>query len=138
MCAKSLSTHIEENARPVPMTVFAALTRLRQMACDPRLIDPEWSQGESAKRETFRELVKELVSEGRRALVFSQFVELLTLWRADLEGHPRFERCDRPLIACVCELALTDHERRAWTHTMMTLGPNRAAYLDDLYPQGFC
>ena len=25
--------------------------------------------------------------EGRRALVFSQFVELLTLWRADLDGE---------------------------------------------------
>ena len=31
--------------------------------------------------------MRELVAEGRRALVFSQFVELLTLWRRDLEAE---------------------------------------------------
>jgi superfamily II DNA or RNA helicase len=31
--------------------------------------------------------VRELVAEGRRALVFSQFVQLLTLWRADLDAE---------------------------------------------------
>ena len=42
---------------------------------------------ESAKREAFLDLVRELVAEGRRALVFSQFVELLTLWRRDLDAR---------------------------------------------------
>ena len=67
--------------------VFTALTRLRQMACDPRLVDPRLAPGGgvSAKREAFLELVRELVAEGRRALVFSQFVQLLTLWRKDLD-----------------------------------------------------
>jgi hypothetical protein len=69
--------------------VFTALTRLRQMACDPRLVDPRLVQGtaSSAKREAFMDLVRELVAEGRRALVFSQFVELLTLWRQDLDAE---------------------------------------------------
>ena len=76
------------------LSVFTALTRLRQMACDPRLVDgklaPAGAAGEgcpSAKRGAFLDLVRELVAEGRRALVFSQFVQLLTLWRVDLDAE---------------------------------------------------
>jgi SNF2 family DNA or RNA helicase len=69
------------------LSIFTALTRLRQMACDPRLVDPRLPARSSAKREVFLELVRELVAEGRRALVFSQFVELLTLWRRDLDAE---------------------------------------------------
>jgi SNF2-related domain/Helicase conserved C-terminal domain len=72
------------------LSVFTALTRLRQMACDPRLVDAKLASGvatPSAKRGAFLELVRELVAEGRRALVFSQFVQLLTLWRADLDAE---------------------------------------------------
>ncbi len=71
--------------RAASLSVFTALTRLRQMACDPRLVDPSLVAAESAKREAFLDLVRELVAEGRRALVFSQFVQLLTLWRRDLD-----------------------------------------------------
>lgn len=67
------------------LSVLTAILRLRQMACDPRLIDESVPPNESAKRAAFLELVRELVAEGRRALVFSQFVELFTLWRVDLE-----------------------------------------------------
>ena len=69
------------------LSVFTALTRLRQMACDPRLVDGRLSASRSAKREAFLDLVRELVAEGRRALVFSQFVSLLTLWRKDLDAE---------------------------------------------------
>ena len=65
--------------------MLTAILRLRQMACDPRLVDPTVPATESAKRAAFLELVRELVAEGRRALVFSQFVELFTLWRSDLD-----------------------------------------------------
>jgi superfamily II DNA or RNA helicase/predicted XRE-type DNA-binding protein len=67
------------------LIVLTALLRLRQMACDPRLVDPARPAQMSAKREAFLSLVRELRDEGRRALVFSQFVELLTLWRRDLD-----------------------------------------------------
>jgi superfamily II DNA or RNA helicase len=67
------------------ISVLTAILRLRQMACDPRLVEPTVPATESAKRAMFLELVRELVAEGRRALVFSQFVELFTLWRADLD-----------------------------------------------------
>jgi len=67
------------------VSVLTAILRLRQLACDPRLVDPAVPATVSAKREAFLDLVRELVSEGRRALVFSQFVELLSLWREDLD-----------------------------------------------------
>ncbi len=67
------------------MLVLTALLRLRQMACDPRLVDPRMDADDSAKLLALRELVSEVVGSGRRALVFSQFVELLTLLRADLD-----------------------------------------------------
>ena len=67
------------------MLVLTALLRLRQMACDPRLVDPRMDAEDSAKLLAFRELVSEVVGSGRRALVFSQFVELLSLLRRDLD-----------------------------------------------------
>jgi len=67
------------------LSVLTAILRLRQMACDPRLVDETARPEDSAKRAAFLDLVRELVSENRRALVFSQFVELLALWRVDLD-----------------------------------------------------
>ncbi|MEZ4406545.1 MAG: SNF2-related protein [Polyangiales bacterium] len=67
------------------LAVLTALLRLRQMACDPRLVDAKVPATASAKRESFLELVQALTEEGRRVLVFSQFVELLNLWKIDLD-----------------------------------------------------
>jgi len=69
----------------LPLRVLAAFTRLRQMACDPRLIDPTEKPEHSTKRQEFMTLVDALVAEGRRVLVFSQFVELLQWWGRDLQ-----------------------------------------------------
>ncbi|HEX9733622.1 MAG TPA: DEAD/DEAH box helicase [Thermoanaerobaculia bacterium] len=60
--------------------VLAALTRLRQLACHPALVDPDWTGG-SAKLDLLLETVEELLDEGHRALVFSQFVRHLGLAR---------------------------------------------------------
>ncbi|HYC21672.1 MAG TPA: DEAD/DEAH box helicase [Candidatus Bathyarchaeia archaeon] len=67
--------------------VLTALLRLRQMACDPRLVDRRYGAQDSAKLAALNELVGEVVASGRRALVFSQFVELLTLVRAELDAR---------------------------------------------------
>lgn len=69
------------------MVILTALLRLRQMACDPRLVDPRHDAEDSAKLGAFRELVSEVIASGRRALVFSQFVQLLTLLREDLDAQ---------------------------------------------------
>ncbi|MCL2011582.1 MAG: DEAD/DEAH box helicase [Cystobacterineae bacterium] len=63
------------------VSILAALMRLRQVCCDPRLlkIPGMTSFPPSAKFERFWHLVDELVQEGHRALVFSQFTEMLQL-----------------------------------------------------------
>ena len=67
----------------VRFQVLAALTRLRQAACHPRLLDPT-STAPSAKEKALLRLVSDLRDEGHRALVFSQFVRHLELARAAL------------------------------------------------------
>ncbi len=64
---------------------LAALTRLRQLACHPRLVDPG-SDLPSSKLARFLELVRSLVDTGQRALVFSQFTRHLALVRDALDG----------------------------------------------------
>jgi len=60
------------------MTILAALTRLRQICCDPHLLglpDSSALPG-SAKLEAFKELIADAVGSGSKVLVFSQFVEM--------------------------------------------------------------
>ena len=66
--------------------MLAALTRLRLAACHPRLVDPD-SGLSSSKLERILERVEELLAEGGRALVFSQFVRHLSLVREALEAR---------------------------------------------------
>lgn len=68
------------------ITVLDALLKLRQVCCDPTLVKTEAARAvtDSAKRARLLELLSELVAEGRRVLVFSQFVEMLRLIEADL------------------------------------------------------
>jgi superfamily II DNA or RNA helicase len=68
------------------MVVLNALLRLRQVCCDLRLlklenIDPATASG---KLEMFGELLEEILDGGHRALVFSQFVSMLSLLREKL------------------------------------------------------
>ena len=56
--------------------VFAGLTRLRQLACDPQLVYPG-TRTVSSKLNRLQELLEQLRDGGHRALVFSQFTGLL-------------------------------------------------------------
>ncbi|MBX9669713.1 MAG: DEAD/DEAH box helicase [Candidatus Obscuribacterales bacterium] len=69
------------------ISVLHALLRLRQVCCDPRLlknkeVDAKMS---SAKLETLMHMIDEVVDEGHKILVFSQFVEMLSLVRREFE-----------------------------------------------------
>jgi superfamily II DNA or RNA helicase len=66
--------------------ILAALTRLRQLACHPGLVDAGWTQG-SGKLKAFLAIVDELRDGGHRALVFSQFTRHLGILRALLESR---------------------------------------------------
>jgi SNF2 family DNA or RNA helicase len=68
------------------ISVLAALLRLRQVCCDPRLLkDHEGAVPGSAKLNSLVHMISEVVDEGHKILIFSQFVGMLTLIRAELE-----------------------------------------------------
>ncbi len=63
---------------------LAEITKLRQAACNPRLVDPKLEL-ESSKTHVFMELVASLMGNNHRALVFSQFTSHLALIREALD-----------------------------------------------------
>ncbi|MEO1191124.1 MAG: DEAD/DEAH box helicase [Pseudomonadota bacterium] len=71
------------------ITILDALLKLRQACCDPALVklDRAGEVNESAKRERLLEMLESLVEEGRRVLVFSQFVEMLRLIEGDVRDR---------------------------------------------------
>jgi superfamily II DNA or RNA helicase len=66
----------EKGINKSKMHVLAALTRLRQICCHPKLVGNDSISG---KTETLFELLDSLVAEGQKVLVFSQFVQMLEL-----------------------------------------------------------
>jgi SNF2 family DNA or RNA helicase len=66
--------------------ILAALTRLRQLACHPRLGDAA-STAPSSKLRALLEVLGEVREAGHRALVFSQFTRFLDLAHAALEAE---------------------------------------------------
>ena len=71
------------------ITIIDALLKLRQVCCDPRLVklDAARKVSVSAKRTRLLQLLTELEAEGRKVLVFSQFVEMLRLLESDLRSR---------------------------------------------------
>ncbi len=65
--------------------VFRSLTLLRMLALSPSLVDPEHAHIESSKLDALAEQLVELVAEGHRALVFSQFTSYLDQVSARLQ-----------------------------------------------------
>jgi superfamily II DNA or RNA helicase len=77
--------------------ILAGLTKLRQAACDPRLLGlpREFDHDDSGKLAALRELVEEVDSGGHKVLIFSQFVSMLKLIRSALEeDRIRYEYLD--------------------------------------------
>ena len=71
------------------IVVLDALLKLRQACCDPRLLKlrgKDASTAGSAKLERLEEMLRELLAEGRRVIVFSQFTSMLDLIRPRLDA----------------------------------------------------
>ena len=68
------------------VAILAALTRLRQLALDPGLVEETHRGVGSAKLDLLVEHLEELAAEGHRALVFSQFTSYLRLVRERLDA----------------------------------------------------
>ncbi|HTT57448.1 MAG TPA: DEAD/DEAH box helicase [Opitutaceae bacterium] len=71
------------------LALLTQLLRLRQVCCDPRLVEEGWPADDPvpAKLEAFRELLAEAADDGHRLLVFSQFTSLLALLRRELDAQ---------------------------------------------------
>jgi SNF2 family DNA or RNA helicase len=93
---REIATHSLERTQII---VLDALLKLRQVCCDPRLINLaamrkalSGSRGEaeaapavtSGKLAALMQMLRELASEGRRVLVFSQFTSMLDLIKPEL------------------------------------------------------
>jgi superfamily II DNA or RNA helicase len=66
-----------------------ALLKLRQVCCDPRLVKtPAAAKVKtSAKLEQLMEMLPEMLAEGRRVLLFSQFTSMLSLIEDELKAR---------------------------------------------------
>jgi SNF2 family DNA or RNA helicase len=64
--------------------VLAALTRMRQICCDPSLVYDNY-RGGSAKLDACLELVESSIESGHRMLLFSQFTSMMELIAAQLD-----------------------------------------------------
>jgi superfamily II DNA or RNA helicase len=83
---ETLLTRVEKQGMGrAKMHVLEALLRLRQAACHPGLLDPQMAQEGSAKLDTLMEQLEEVLDEGHKALVFSQFTSLLAIVRQRLD-----------------------------------------------------
>ncbi|MDP5228215.1 MULTISPECIES: DEAD/DEAH box helicase [Arthrobacter] len=94
--AKAYQTHLQrerqkilgllEDANKHRFTIFQSLTLLRQMALDPSLVDEELSGVRSSKLDVLFEQLEDVLAEGHRALIFSQFTGFLGKVRERLDA----------------------------------------------------
>lgn len=66
--------------------ILEGLTKLRQLANHPKMIEPSYA-GDSGKLEDIIHMLENAIAEGHKVLVFSQFVKHLTLVRQYLKSH---------------------------------------------------
>jgi superfamily II DNA or RNA helicase len=67
------------------LMILAEIMRLRRACCTPELVDPA-SGITSAKQEQFRATLAEIIENQHKALVFSQFVDHLSIIRRHLDA----------------------------------------------------
>ena len=75
----------EQGLQKSRMLVLEGLLRLRQIACHPRLVGEIHTVSE--KFESLKEILEDVLSEGHKVLVFSQFVTMLKIIREHLDAE---------------------------------------------------
>ena len=83
--ASLLERIAKEGINKAKIQILEALLRLRQAACHPGLIDKNRSKEGSAKLDTLLGHIAEVLEEGHKVLVFSQFTSLLAIVRERLD-----------------------------------------------------
>ncbi|MBK1810113.1 DEAD/DEAH box helicase [Clostridium sp. YIM B02505] len=72
-----IQANIEKNGvNKSKLQILSALTRLRQLCCDPSTFINDYTGG-SSKLDTLYELIESCIQEGHRILLFSQFTSAL-------------------------------------------------------------
>ena len=99
-----LNSVSEQGWKKAKIQVLEALLRLRQAACHPGLLDPKRRADSSAKLDMLIDHVTEIVEEGHKALVFSQFTSLLSIVKERLD--------DAGLVYEYLDGATTDRQQR--------------------------
>ena len=82
----SLRGKSEDEFKHSKIEIFAELTRIREICCDPSLLFDNYD-GESAKTEMCMELIRNLIDGGHRALIFSQFTSMLEILEEKLKAE---------------------------------------------------
>jgi superfamily II DNA or RNA helicase len=80
----TLQAQVGGNAAQKQIQILAEMMKLRRAVCNPVLVAPD-SGIRSSKLDAFARLVDELLENRHKALVFSQFVDHLTLLRRHLD-----------------------------------------------------
>ncbi len=84
----SIARSVTENGlAKSKLHVLEALLRLRQAACHPGLIEDARRTDPSAKLDRLLTQLKEVLAEGHKALVFSQFTSLLSIVKDKLDSE---------------------------------------------------
>ena len=76
----------EKGAGRGRIEVLSAITELREICCHPSLVMSDY-RGGSGKEELLIELLPEMIRDGRRVLLFSQFTSMLKLLKGRLEEN---------------------------------------------------
>ena len=76
----------EKGAGRGRIEVLSAITELREICCHPSLVMNDY-RGGSGKEEMLMELMPEMIRNGRRILIFSQFTSMLKMLRTRLEEN---------------------------------------------------
>ncbi len=76
----------EQGVGKSSIKIFEAMLRLRQVCLFPGIVHPSYGEIPSAKFDHFTNLLEDILAEGHKVLVFSQFVETLKILRGHLDG----------------------------------------------------
>lgn len=88
---KSIESHGVNKSQ---FLLLQGLTRLRQIANHPKLVDPDYA-GDSGKLEDVTHMLNNAISKGHKILIFSQFVKHLSLLKTYLlNNHIPFSYLD--------------------------------------------
>ncbi|HMO22108.1 MAG TPA: DEAD/DEAH box helicase, partial [Candidatus Melainabacteria bacterium] len=89
-CEAEIRAQIESKGiAAAQIVIIKSLLQLRQVCCDPRIVRVEAARStkESAKLTALMEMVEELIGEGRRMLIFSQFTRMLDIIADELDSR---------------------------------------------------